>query len=47
MADRIAFEAPAGPLGRVANRLVLTRYMTHLIEQRNRWLVDTLAAEGE
>ena len=47
MTDRIEFEAPAGPIGRAVNRLVLTRYMTRLIEQRNRWLVDALTPEGK
>ena len=42
MTDRIEFESPAGPIGRAVNRLVLTRYMTRLIEQRNRWLVEAL-----
>ena len=47
MTDRIEFEAPAGPIGRAANRLVLTRYMTRLIQQRNSWLAEALTPEDE
>ena len=47
MTDRIEFEAPAGPIGRAINRLVLTGYMTRLIEQRNSWLVDALTPAGK
>ena len=39
MIDRIEFEAPFGPLGRLAERLVLTRYLRQLIVRRNRHLV--------
>lgn len=38
MVDRIEFAAPFGPLGRAVERLVLTRYLRNLIEQRNRHL---------
>lgn len=38
MLDRIDFSSPAGPVGRVVDRLVLERYMTRLIGQRNVWL---------
>lgn len=41
MVDRIEFAAPFGPLGRVVERLVLTRYVRNLIEQRNRHLTET------
>ena len=44
MIDRIEFEAPLGPLGRVAERLVLRSYLRKLIEQRNAFLKG--AAEG-
>jgi len=43
MRDRIEFQSPAGPLGRVVDRLVLTDYMTRLIEYRNDYLVTTLS----
>ncbi|MFS0884896.1 SRPBCC family protein [Aeromicrobium sp. 179-A 4D2 NHS] len=38
MTDRVEFASPAGPIGRLVNRLVLTRYMTGLLEERNAWL---------
>lgn len=38
MTDRVAFTAPFGAVGRVAERLVLARYLQRLIEQRNRFL---------
>lgn len=38
MIDRVEFEAPFGALGRLAERLVLERYMERLIVQRNDWL---------
>ncbi|UOQ56217.1 SRPBCC family protein [Leucobacter allii] len=42
MIDRIEFEAPFGPLGRIAERLLLVRYMERLIVQRNDWLAHRL-----
>ena len=38
MRDRVTFEAPFGLLGRLAERLVLARYMRHLIAVRNEFL---------
>lgn len=38
MVDRIEFVAPFGLLGRVAEKLVLARYLRTLIEARNRHL---------
>jgi ligand-binding SRPBCC domain-containing protein len=38
MRDVIDFAAPAGPLGRMAETLVLRRHMTRLILRRNRHL---------
>jgi ligand-binding SRPBCC domain-containing protein len=38
MTDRVSFAAPLGFLGRIAERLVLIRYMRRLIEQRNSFL---------
>ncbi|MGO4191147.1 cyclase [Arthrobacter sp. YAF17] len=38
MVDRIEFAAPLGLLGRVAEKLVLARYLRTLIEARNRHL---------
>jgi len=44
MIDRVEFEAPLGPVGRVVERVVLRSYMQKLIAQRNRDLAD--AAES-
>jgi len=46
MRDVVEFESPVGPVGRVVNSLVLTRYMTRLLEQRNAWLARTLSVPG-
>ncbi len=43
MTDVVEFESPAGSVGRLVNALVLVRYMTKLLRQRNAWLVDALA----
>ena len=42
MTDRIEFEAPFGPLGRLAEKLILARYLRRLIESRNRYLAGEL-----
>ncbi|MGO4105117.1 SRPBCC family protein [Leifsonia sp. YAF41] len=39
MIDHVEFSAPFGVLGRLAEKLVLARYLRRLIEQRNRFLV--------
>lgn len=44
MTDVVEFESPAGSIGRLGNVLVLNRYMTKLLRQRNAWLADTLSA---
>ena len=36
MKDVFEFESPLGILGRIFNKLILTRYMTKLLEERNR-----------
>jgi len=38
MVDRIEFEAPFGPIGRLVEKLVLARYLQELIGQRNQHL---------
>jgi ligand-binding SRPBCC domain-containing protein len=38
MTDIVEFEAPAGWLGRLGERLVLASYLRTLIEERNRYL---------
>ena len=43
MTDTVDFASPLGPLGRLVDAVVLTRYMTRLLEQRNRWLADRLS----
>ncbi|MGP4033393.1 SRPBCC family protein [Pseudarthrobacter sp. 1C304] len=40
MIDRIEFTAPFGPIGRLAEKLVLARYLKSLIEARGRHLAD-------
>ncbi len=44
MRDVFDFTSPLGPLGNIADVLFLTRYMRHLLEQRNALLRET--AEG-
>lgn len=44
--DRIRFEAPLGVLGRIAERVVLGRYMPHLIDVRNEYLVAAAGRMG-
>jgi ligand-binding SRPBCC domain-containing protein len=38
MIDRVRFAAPFGPIGRLAEKLVLTRYLRRLIEERGTFL---------
>lgn len=47
MRDIVEFAAPFGPLGLVAERLVLRRYMTALIDLRNANLHQYLANTGD
>lgn len=42
MRDVIEFSAPLGPLGRIAERLVLEKYLPKLIDRRNDELVRSL-----
>jgi len=42
MLDIVEFEAPLGPLGRLAERIALARYLPKLIDQRNAALVAVL-----
>ncbi|MFE4196164.1 SRPBCC family protein [Paenarthrobacter sp. NPDC056912] len=39
MVDTVEFAAPFGPLGRLAEKLILARYLQDLIEKRNEFLV--------
>lgn len=43
--DMFTFESPYGFIGRLFNSLYLTKYITRLLEQRNKVLKET--AEGE
>jgi len=45
MVDRIEFEAPFGAIGRLAEKLVLARYLQRLIETRNRHLAGNSTLE--
>jgi ligand-binding SRPBCC domain-containing protein len=45
MVDRIEFEAPFGPIGRLAEKLLLGRYLQRLIETRNRHLAGDSSLE--
>lgn len=46
MVDEIEFRAPLGPLGLVAERVALARYLPRLIRQRNASLAAELASDG-
>jgi ligand-binding SRPBCC domain-containing protein len=46
MRDVIDFASPLGALGRMADALLLERYMRQLIRKRNAHLADTLAADS-
>ncbi|WP_201391625.1 hypothetical protein [Ktedonobacter sp. SOSP1-52] len=45
MIDIFTFSAPLGFLGRLAETLVLTRYMKNLLLSRNRYLRSVAEAE--
>lgn len=47
MIDRVEFAAPFGPIGRLAERLVLDRYLRKLIVVRNSFLIDAATRAGE
>lgn len=42
MTDVVELASPLGPPGRMVDRAVLTRYLTRLLVERNRWLADEL-----
>ena len=46
MVDRVEFRSPFGPIGLLADVIMLDRYMTGLLRQRNDWLKSTLEAQG-
>ena len=46
MLDLVEFTAPFGPIGRLAERVVLDRYLRHLITVRNTFLVAAATKAG-
>jgi hypothetical protein len=46
MIDRVEFVAPFGPVGRLAERVVLDRYLRHLINVRNAFLIAEATRMG-
>jgi ligand-binding SRPBCC domain-containing protein len=46
MTDVVEFGSPLGPLGMMADRLVLGHYLPYLLRQRNSWLKTTLEAHS-
>jgi ligand-binding SRPBCC domain-containing protein len=44
MTDVVRFQSPLGPLGSLADLLLLDHYLPHLLRQRNTWLKTTLEA---
>jgi ligand-binding SRPBCC domain-containing protein len=46
MTDIVQFESPLGPLGALADRVVLSWYLTRLLRRRNIWLKSTLEARS-
>jgi ligand-binding SRPBCC domain-containing protein len=42
--DLVRYRSPAGPLGRLVDRVFLERYMRRLLMLRNAWLKDNLEA---
>jgi ligand-binding SRPBCC domain-containing protein len=43
MTDVVDFASPLGPLGKVVDAMLLTRYLTRLLTLRNLWLVEALS----
>ena len=43
MTDVVEFASPVGPIGRCVDALVLTRYLTRLLQQRNAWLAGEMS----
>lgn len=46
MTDDVEFQSPLGLLGRAVDRLVLGRYLTRVLQQRNAWLRQTLESRS-
>lgn len=45
MIDRISFDAPVGPIGRIVEKMVLGSYLEHLITERGEFLKDRAERE--
>jgi ligand-binding SRPBCC domain-containing protein len=45
--DNIAYRVPLGPIGWLIDRLFLRRYMSRIIEERNRWLKGRLESSSD
>ena len=45
MVDLVRYRAPVGPLGTLAERLLLDHYMPQLIRRRNTWLKTELESK--
>lgn len=46
MVDEFSFRAPLGPLGRIAEWAILTRYMRRFLVERNRILKETAESDA-
>lgn len=46
MTDRVAYRLPGGPLGRLADRLIVARQLARAFEERHRRTRDLLEARG-
>lgn len=44
--DVVNFRSPAGPIGSLVDRAVLSRYLRQLIQDRNAWLKQTLESSA-
>ena len=45
MTDVVRYRSPAGPLGALVDRMVLQRYMSRILAERNAWLKQELELE--
>jgi ligand-binding SRPBCC domain-containing protein len=43
MNDIVEFASPRGPFGRLVDSMILDRYLTRLLTERNRWLTGALS----
>jgi ligand-binding SRPBCC domain-containing protein len=45
MVDLVRYRAPLGPMGTRVERLVLDRYLPHLVRRRNAWIKAELESK--